>query len=104
MALGNFFRRQLSEVISWENQNPEILLYKYPGGGDEVKNASKLIVAPGQAVILAYEGKITDEIKEPGLFNLVTDNHPFITTLLKLLTGFESEHKMQIFFYGQQKL
>lgn len=99
MALGNFFKRQLSEVINWDNQDPGLLVFKYPGGNDEIKNASKLIVSPGQAVILVYEGKITDELTETGIFNLVTDNHPFITTLLKLRTSFESEHKMQIFYY-----
>lgn len=99
MALGNFFRRQFSEVISWNNQGSELLVYRYPAKTDEVKNASKLIIAPGQAAILVYEGKITDELKVPGLYNLATDNHPFITTLLRLRTAFESEHKLNIYFY-----
>ena len=95
----NFFRNQLSQVIEWDNQDPAILVYKYPSSNDELKNASKLIVGPGQGALLVYEGKLTDEIKQEGIFDIETDNHPFITTLLKLRTGFESEHKLKIYFY-----
>lgn len=95
----NFFRNQLSQVIEWDNQDPSILVHKYPSGNDELKNASKLIVGPGQGALLVYEGKLTDEITQEGIFDIETDNHPFITTLLKLRTGFESEHKLKIYFY-----
>lgn len=99
MGIGNFFRKQLSQVIEWDNQNTNLLVYKFPSVNDEIKNASKLIVAPGQGVILVYEGKVVDHITEDGVYELETDNHPFITTLLKLRTNFESEHKMKIYFY-----
>jgi len=54
MGIMNFFRNQLSQVIEWDNQNPEILVYKFPSENDELKNASKLIVGPGQGVLLVY--------------------------------------------------
>lgn len=99
MGLGDFFRSQLSQVIEWKDQQPDLLVHKFPSTNDEIKNASKLIVAPGQGVILIYEGKVTDHLSEEGIFDLETDNHPFITTLLKLRTNFESEHKLKIYFY-----
>ena len=99
MGIINFFKNQLSQVIEWDNQNPEILVYKFPSGNDELKNASKLILGPGQGALLVYEGKLTDEITAEGIYDLETDNHPFITTLLKLRTAFESEHKLKIYFY-----
>jgi len=99
MGLGDFFRSQLSQVIEWKDQQPEVLVHKFPSERDEVKNASKLIIAPGQGAILVYEGKVTDHLSEEGLFDLETDNHPFVTTLLKLRTNFESEHKLRIYFY-----
>ena len=95
----NFFKRQLASVIEWTNQQTNVLLFKYPSDKDEIKHASKLIVGPGQGVILVYEGTATDTIPEPGIYNLETDNHPFITTLLKLRTAFESEHKLKIYFF-----
>mgnify|MGYP006188349563 CR=1 FL=1 len=32
----NFFRNQLSQVIEWDNQDPAILVYKYPSSNDEL--------------------------------------------------------------------
>lgn len=99
MGLGDFFKKQLSTVIEWKDQQLELLLYKFPAPTDEVKNASKLIVAPGQGCIVVYEGEIKGIISDEGLFDLQTDNHPFITSLLKLRQLFESEHKLRIYFY-----
>ncbi|RZK20186.1 MAG: SPFH domain-containing protein [Pedobacter sp.] len=99
MGIMKFFKNQLSQVIEWDNQNPEILVYKFLSVNDELKNASKLIVGPGQGVLLVYEGKLTDEITTEGIYDIETDNHPFITTLLKLRTAFESEHKLKVYFY-----
>ncbi|OKS87449.1 SPFH domain-containing protein [Mucilaginibacter polytrichastri] len=99
MGIGNLFRNQLSEVIEWKNPEPDILVWKFPSNSDELKNAGKLIVSPGQGAILVYEGKVTDNLTNDGIYNLETNNHPFITTLLKMRTNFESEHKMKIWFY-----
>ncbi|RZJ60137.1 MAG: SPFH domain-containing protein [Flavobacterium sp.] len=99
MGLGDFFRSQFSQVIEWKEQQAEVLVHKFPSEKDELKNASKLIISPGQGAILVYEGKVTDVLKEEGMYDLETDNHPFITTLLKLRTYFESEHKLKIWFY-----
>jgi len=99
MGLGDFFRRQLSIVIEWKDQDPDMLLYKYPAPTDEIKDASKLIISPGQGCILVYEGIILGVLDRQGLFNLETDNDPFITNLIKVRLLFESEHKMHIYFY-----
>ncbi|MCH5718478.1 SPFH domain-containing protein [Niabella hibiscisoli] len=99
MGIKNFLRRQLSQVIEWNSQQPDVLVYQFPSTDDEIKNASKLLVGPGQGAVLVYEGKVTDHIDQQGIYNLETDNHPFVTTLLKLRTAFESEHKLKIWFY-----
>lgn len=99
MGLGDFFKRQLSQVIEWKDQSTDVLVYKFPSSNDELKNASKLIVGPGQGAILVYEGKIADHITVNGIYDIESDNHPFITTLLKLRTNFESEHKLRVYFY-----
>jgi membrane protease subunit (stomatin/prohibitin family) len=104
MGLGNFFKKQLSTVIEWTNQDMEVLVYKIQTATDEIKNASKLIVSPGQGCILVYEGKVQDVIIEQGTYLLSTDNHPFITTLMKLRQNFESEHKMGIYFFRKAEL
>lgn len=99
MGIGDFFKRQLSTVIEWTNQDPELLLYKFPLPTSEVKDASKLIVSPGQGCILVYEGQIKSVILDEAVLNLATDNHPFITNLMKFAQFFESEHKLHIYFF-----
>lgn len=48
MSLGDFFRSQLSQVVELKNQQPDVLIHKFPSENDEIKYASKLIVAMGQ--------------------------------------------------------
>ena len=93
----NIFRKQLASVIEWNDNSPNILWYQFPAtNNNQIINASKLIVAPGQGAVLVYEGKIADVIEDAGIYNLKTDNHPFITTMLKLRQSFKSEHKLYI--------
>ena len=104
MSLFNIFKDQLGEVIQWENQSADLLWFKFPSKLNEIKNASKLIVGPGQGSVLVYEGKIVDIIEQEGIYNLKTDNHPFITTLQNLWQNFESEHKLFIYFYRKAQV
>ena len=99
MGLKSFFKKQLSTVIEWTNQDPDYLFYKIETPTSEIKNASKLIVSPGQGCILVYEGKVQDVLTEQGTYFLESDNHPFITNFLKLRQAFESEHKMHLYFF-----
>jgi len=99
-----FFSNQLAAVIEWGQQAPGTLLYQFPSAGNEIKHASKLLVGPGQGVLLVYEGRVADVFDQEGLYVLTTDNHPFFTTLTKLRTGFESEHKLRIYFYRRAEV
>ncbi|CAM4426434.1 Membrane protease subunit, stomatin/prohibitin family, contains C-terminal Zn-ribbon domain [Pedobacter westerhofensis] len=99
MAFTDFLKRQFATVIQWDDQREEVLIQKFYFKGDEIKDASKLIIAPGQGCLLVYEGKVTGLLEQEGIYDLRTDNDPFITTLSKCLQGFESEHKLKIFFY-----
>lgn len=104
MGFTNFFKHQFSSVIEWPNPSPEVLFYKFAFQGDEIKNASKLIIAPGQGCLLVYEGKVTGMLDQEGIYNLQTANEPFITTLLKFSQNFESEHKLKIYFYRKAEI
>ena len=100
----SFFRNQLAIVIEWGNPQPGELLHKFPSENNELKNASKLIVGPGQGALLVYEGKVVDVLTAEGIYNLATENTPFFTTLTKLSTGFESEHKVRVYFFRQAEI
>lgn len=99
MAFFDPLKRQLRSVIQWDNEDEDTLFYRWSSNGDEIKNASKLIVGPTQGCIFVYEGKIRALFHSEGLFDITTSNIPFITTLKKFMQFFESEHKAEFYFY-----
>ncbi len=99
MGLWTSVTGQLRSVIEWKNPAPDVLFQRWTDNGDEIKNASKLIVGPGQGAIFVYEGKPQAVITEPGLTDLKTQNIPFWTTVTKFMQAFRSEHKVGIYFF-----
>jgi len=89
---------QLRSVIEWKDPSPDILIWRWDGSGDELKNCSKLLVNPGQTAIFVYEGAVKAVHGQAGLFELATANIPFWTTVTKFMQAFESEHKANIYF------
>ncbi len=104
MAFIDGIKRQLRSVIEWQNPDPDVLFTQWTENGDEIKNASKLIVGPGQGCIFVYEGQVKAIIEEPCLVDLETDNVPFWTTIKKFMQFFESEHKVGIYFFRKTKI
>jgi membrane protease subunit (stomatin/prohibitin family) len=100
----SFASRQLRSVIQWDNPDPSLLFWRWTGNGDELKNASKLIVGPGQGCIFVYEGRVEGVYAQEGLFEIKTANIPFLTTLRKLMQGFQSEHKVGLYFFRTAKI
>ena len=98
MSLFQSIKNQFRSVIEWESPDPNILFYKWSDRGDEIKDASKLIVNPGQGAIFVYKGEIKAVNLEAGTYELGTGNIPFITTITKFMQAFESEHKVGIYF------
>jgi len=99
MGLGKFIKEQFRSVIQWEGPQEFELFYKWTENGDEIKNASKLIINPGQGCILVYEGKVQQVLEEEGLYDIKTANIPFLTDLKKWMQLMESEHKVGIYFF-----
>lgn len=104
MALFDGIRRQLRSVIEWHDPNPDALFYEWSDNGDEIKNASKLIVGPGQGCIFVYEGKVQAVIDEQCLITLETANIPFWTTIKNFMQFFESHHKVGIYFFRRTEI
>lgn len=95
------FKQQLRSVIEWQNPDSDLLFSRWTDNGDEIKNASKLIVQPGQGCIFVYEGKVQGVFTNEGLYDLETDNVPFWTTIKKVMQSFTSEHKVGIYYFRQ---
>ena len=104
MSIIDGIKHQLRSVIEWKNPQPDLILTQWTENGDEIKNASKLIVGPGQGCIFVYEGRVQSVIDEECLVDLKTANIPFWTTIKKFMQFFESEHKVGIYFYRKSKI
>jgi membrane protease subunit (stomatin/prohibitin family) len=104
MAIFDGIRRQLRSVIEWRDANPDALFHEWSDNGDEIKNASKLIVGPGQGCIFVYEGKVQAVIEEQCLITLETANIPFWTTVKNFMQFFESHHKVGIYFFRRTEI
>ncbi len=99
MGLWDGIKRQLRSVIEWEKPSDNELFYRWSDNGDEIKNASTLIVGPGQGCIFVYQGHVVSVIETEGSISLLTDNIPFWTTITKVMQAFESEHKVGLYFF-----
>ena len=97
-------KKQFRSVIQWESPKADLLFVKFTTEGDEIKNASKLIINPGQGCLFLYEGKIEGVFDEPGIYDLKTSNVPFLTTLSKMISFFKSEHKVGLWFFRKADL
>jgi membrane protease subunit (stomatin/prohibitin family) len=95
---------QLRSVIEWKNPSPDAIFEIWSSEKDEIKNASKLLINPGQGCIFVYEGKVEAVYTTEGLVELKTANIPFWTTLTKVMQGFQSEHKVGIYFFKKNQL
>jgi membrane protease subunit (stomatin/prohibitin family) len=104
MGLWDRVKGQLRSVIEWTSPDPDALFEKWSDHGDEIKNASKLIVGPGQGCLFIYEGKVEAIIMEEGIKEVKTENVPFWTTVSKFMQRFESEHKVGIYFFRMTKI
>jgi membrane protease subunit (stomatin/prohibitin family) len=99
MSLWDQTKKQLRSVVEWRDPDPSQIFFRWSDTGDEIKNASKLLVGPGQGCLFVYEGKVQAVHTNPGLYELKTANIPFITTLLKFMQAFKSEHKVGLYFF-----
>jgi len=104
MALFDGIKRQLRSVIAWQDPAPNVLFEQWTDNGDEIKNASKLIVGPGQGCVFVYQGQVQAVIEEECLVTLATANIPFWTTIKKFMQFFESEHKVGIYFFRRTQI
>ncbi len=104
MAFFDGIIRQLRSVIEWEYPNSNDLFFQWSSDGDEIKNASKLIIGPGQGCIFVYQGKVISMLESEMMVDLKTDNIPFWTTISKVMQAFESEHKVGLYFYRKTRI
>lgn len=97
MALSEFIKSQLIEIIEWTDSTRDTLSYRFPDEDKEIKRGAQLMVRESQAVQFVYLGQFGDLFR-PGKHKLTTDNIPVLTRLQGWKYGFETPFKADVYF------
>ncbi|MEO7253328.1 MAG: SPFH and helix-turn-helix domain-containing protein [Casimicrobium sp.] len=97
MALMDFIKKQLIDIIEWQDDSRDTLSYRWPDDDKEIKNNAQLIVRESQVAQFVYLGQYADTL-QPGKHNLTTANIPVLSTILGWKYGFESPFKADVYY------
>ena len=97
MALMDFIKGELLDVIEWTDDSRDTLSYRFPDEDKAIKRGAQLIVRESQVAQFVYLGEFGDTFK-PGKHTLVTDNIPVLTKLQSWKYGFESPFKADVYY------
>jgi membrane protease subunit (stomatin/prohibitin family) len=85
------------DVITWLDDSPDTMVWRFERQGNEIKHGAKLTVREGQMAVFVNEGEIADVFK-PGMYELYTQNLPILSTLQAWPHGFQSPFKAEVYF------
>src|SRR3982750_1168758 len=88
---------QFIEVIEWLDNTGDIMLYRFPVAGQEIKNGAQLIVRESQVAVFVFEGQIAD-VFTPGRYSISGGNTPILSKLGAWKYGFNSPFKSEVYF------
>jgi len=88
---------ELLELIEWNDDSRDTLVYRFPDHDRAIKRGARLIVRESQAAQFVYLGQFADTYG-PGTHTLVTANIPVLTRLKGWKYGFESPFKTDVYF------
>src|SRR5437763_6169217 len=97
MGLMDFIRKELIEIIEFQDDSRDTLSWRFPDEDKEIKRGAQLIVRESQVAQFVYLGAFGDTFG-PGKHSLTTDNIPVLTTLASWKYGFESPFKADVYF------
>jgi len=97
MAIIDFLKKQLIDIIEWTDDSRDTLSYRFPDEDKEIKNGAQLIVRESQTVQFVYLGQFGDTFG-PGKYTLTTDNIPILSDLKGWKYGLESPFKADLYY------
>ncbi len=97
MALMNFIRGQLIDIIEWTDDSRDTISFRFPDEDKEIKRGAQLIVRESQVAQFVYLGEFGDTFG-PGKHTLTTDNIPILTSIKSWKYGFESPFKADVYY------
>ena len=102
MSLMDKLKGEFVDIIEWNDDSPDTLVWRFPRYQDEIKQGAQLTVRPSQVAVFVNEGKVAD-VFEPGMHRLETRNLPILSTLRGWKFGFDSPFKADVFFVSARQ-
>jgi len=88
---------ELIDIIEWNDDSSDTLVWRFLRYENEIKHGTQLIVRQSQAAVFVNKGKIAD-VFTPGMHHLTTANLPLLSTLMGWKYGFHSPFKAEVYF------
>ncbi len=101
MGLFDFIKSELIDIIEYQNDDHDSIVWRFPREDNEIKNGAQLIVRESQVAVFVNQGQIAD-IFEPGQHTLTTKNVPVLATLQGWKYGFDSPFKAEVYFVSSK--
>lgn len=97
MTLWEKAAAEFIDIIEWNDDSSDTLVWRFPRFDNEIKQGAQLIVRQSQAAMFVNRGKVAD-LFGSGMHRLTTANLPLLSTLMGWKYGFHSPFKAEIFF------
>jgi membrane protease subunit (stomatin/prohibitin family) len=102
MGLFDKLSHEFIDIIEWQDNTNDTVVWKFPRYQNEIKMGAKLTVRESQQAVFLNEGTIAD-VYQPGMFSLQTENMPILATLRGWKYGFNSPFKADVFFVSTKQ-
>lgn len=96
------FKKQLLDVIEWNEEDTGTLSFRYPMQDQEIQNGAQLTVRDTQLALFVNEGQIAD-LFESGMHTITTRSLPVLTNLKHWDKGFQSPFKSDLYFFSTRE-
>ncbi len=97
MGIWDAIKGQLIDIIEWNDDTKDTMVWRFPRRENEIKNGAKLIVRESQMAAFVNEGQLAD-VFHPGTITLQTQNMPILANLKGWKYGFSSPFKAEVYF------
>ena len=97
MTLWEKAAAELIDIIEWNDDSSDTLVWRFPRYENAIKQGAQLIVRQSQAAVFVNRGEIAD-VFTSGQHQLTTRNLPLLTTLAGWKYGFQSPFKSEVYF------
>lgn len=102
MGIFDKLSHEFIDIIEWQDNTNDTVVWKFPRYQNEIKMGAKLTVRESQQAVFLNEGTIAD-VYQPGMYTLQTENMPIMATLRGWKYGFNSPFKADVFFVSTKQ-